>query len=250
MLLRLQGTLVYGPVRSRRLGWSLGINALPLGRKTCTFDCLYCQYGRATPVPPDAAAGFPAVDEVLAAIEAALTRDIPRPAYLTFSGNGEPTLHPQFGDLVEGVVALRNRFIPEARVALLSNSSRASDPSTYAALCCLDERIMKLDAGTETLLEKFNRPWSGLTLTGIVDGLASMPNVTIQTLLAGGPQGNACPDDIEALIVCLGRIKPREVQLYTLDRESPTSSLLRLDPGRLDSIGRHLHHLGIPATAF
>ncbi|MCU0610569.1 MAG: hypothetical protein MUE60_02130 [Candidatus Eisenbacteria bacterium] len=251
MLLSTKGTITYGPVRSRRLGWSLGINALPPYRKTCTFDCLYCQYGRAAPVSPDTARpGFPPVDDVLAAIEEALAGDIPQPAYLTFSGNGEPTLHPQFGDLVDGVCALRNRLVPDAKVALLSNSSLAGNTEIASALSCLDVRIMKLDAGTDALLANFNRPWPSLGLEDITRGLRSLPSVTIQCLLAGGPEGNSSHDDIESLIACLQRIRPRMVQLYSLDRDAPTPTLACLDTARLHAIGRLMDRAEIPTMVF
>lgn len=251
MLLSTKGTITYGPVRSRRLGWSLGINALPPNRKTCTFDCLYCQYGRAAPVSPATACPeFPPVDDVLAAVEEALAGDIPRPAYLTFSGNGEPTLHPRFGDLVDGVCVLRNRLVPDARVAVLSNSSLAGNVHTAAALSWLDVRIMKLDAGTDTLLASFNRPWPSLGLEDIARGLSLLPSVTIQCLLAGGPEGNSSHDDLESLIACLERVLPRMVQLYSLDRDSPTPTLTRLDGDRLHAIKRLLDRAGIPTMVF
>jgi wyosine [tRNA(Phe)-imidazoG37] synthetase (radical SAM superfamily) len=251
MLLAPKGTIIYGPVRSRRLGWSLGINALPPYLKTCTFDCLYCQYGRAAPVSPDdVATGFPSVDEIIDAVVEALADDIPRPAYLTFSGNGEPTLHPHFSQLVDAIRELRDRLIPTARVAALSNSSIVGKPQIAEALQRLDVRIMKLDAGNSEMFQTYNRPFPGLDFGEMVKGLASLADTTLQTLLTDGPQGNAPDAHIDSLIKCMQQIRPRAVQLYSLDRDSPTASLVRLDRERLESIAGRFREAGIPATAF
>lgn len=129
-------------------------------------------------------------------------------------------------------------------------SSRGALPGIRIGRYDPGQLFLKLDAGTEASLVGFNRPTPALRVTDIVDGLASLPEVTTQTKLAGGSLGNASPNDIETLITCLAQIRPHTVQLYTLDRVSPKSSLLRLDPGHLDSIARHLHHLGIPTMAF
>ncbi|MGC9357838.1 MAG: radical SAM protein, partial [Anaerolineae bacterium] len=143
--LPLESGVIYGPVRSRRLGISLGINVLPLRRKVCSFDCVYCHYGP-TVVPtlsPDESE-FPGVPEIVAAVERALRRT-PHVDSLTFSGNGEPTLHPYFRDVVLGVRRLRDRLNPQARISLFSNATMAHLPQIREALAHLDAPIMKLD---------------------------------------------------------------------------------------------------------
>lgn len=249
MLLEPKLRCVYGPVRSRRLGASLGINALPPGRKTCTLDCQYCQYGWADPAPV-VPRGFPSVGTVLAEVEERLGALSERPAFLTFSGNGEPTLHPRFTDLVAGVLELRDRLAPAARVAILSNSTTLADAAVRAALVRLDVRIMKLDAGARATFERFNRPRRGLGLRAIVDQLRRLGGVTVQALFAGGPMGNAGDEDVEAWTAAVRRVAPHAVQIYSLDREAPSREILRLDGAALQRIADRLTDVGVAATVY
>jgi wyosine [tRNA(Phe)-imidazoG37] synthetase (radical SAM superfamily) len=241
--------ILYGPVDSRRLGRSLGINLLPAGRKVCTFDCAYCQYGW-TDRSADASDGFLKPGEVERALEALLPT-LPRPpAYLTFSGNGEPTLHPAFPEIVERVIAVRDRLAPSARTAILSNSGTAGREDIRRALRRLDIRIMKLDAGTEAGFSGFNRPLGGLTLEGIADGLAELGEVTVQSLWAGGASGNRSEGEVEAWITRLRRIRPWEVQVYSLARGWPEPGLEPLERRALESIGKNVRAAGIPAAIY
>ncbi len=267
MLLGPKRSVTYGPVRSRRLGASLGINALPPGLKVCTFDCLYCQYGwtdralvdrlvtgRDASCAPgaggDGGACFPSVDEVLEGVDEALARCSAPPAYLTFSGNGEPTLHPDFPALVDGVIRIRDRRAPTARTAVLSNSTRAGDAVVRDALRRLDVRIMKLDAGTPATFERYNRPVEEASLDAIVEALRCLGSVTIQSLFAGGPAGNASPAEVGAWVERVGEVAPLEVQLYTLDRAWPSALIERLDDADLAAIRSALASRGIAARIF
>jgi wyosine [tRNA(Phe)-imidazoG37] synthetase (radical SAM superfamily) len=250
MLLTPKSTIVYGPVRSRRLGRSLGINLLPAGRKVCSFDCQYCQYGFAVPMTQAPSRGFPAPAEVLATVETALAEQAEAPAWLTFSGNGEPTLHPRFAEIVDGIIALRDRLAPQARTAILSNSTRLPDDGIRHALARLDARIMKLDVGTEAGLRRFSQAAASLSLESIVDGLARLADVTLQTLFAGGPSGNLDAAEVTAWLAAVARIRPRAVQLYTLDREAPNAGLTRARAEELQDIRRRLAAHGIPATVY
>jgi wyosine [tRNA(Phe)-imidazoG37] synthetase (radical SAM superfamily) len=249
MLLSPKPGIIYGPVASRRLGWSLGINLLPPRQKPCTLDCAYCQYGftQRAPSPGDA---FPTVAQVLAAVEAALLDRALRPAFLTFSGNGEPTTHPDFPAMVRGVRDLRDRLLPTARVAVLSNSTRVGQAEVRRALERCDLRIMKLDAGTEAMFRRYSRPMEPITLDDIVDGLRALPGVTLQSLFAGGAGGNADAEHVTAWIDRVVAVRPIDVQLYTLDRASPSSDLAPLDEPALTGIARALHRAGWPATVF
>ncbi|HNX49833.1 MAG TPA: hypothetical protein PLS53_08830 [Thermoanaerobaculaceae bacterium] len=250
MLLELKPGCVYGPVNSRRLGRSLGINALPSGRKACTFDCLYCQYGwtrRDCLTTPD---GFPTAATVLAEVETALRRLPEPPAFLTFSGHGEPTLHPEFPHLVDGVIALRNRLAPATRTAVLSNSSRLGDAPIRASLRRLDTCIMKLDAGSQTALDAFNQPLVSVTIEELVRGLVDLGHVTIQALFAGGPAGNHTEAHIAAWVECIERIRPVTVQVYSLDRDVPSHHLAPAPRADLETIAAALRSRGIQAIAF
>lgn len=252
MLLDLKSEIIYGPVSSRRLGRSLGVNVLPSGRKVCTFDCLYCQYGRFRAIDTGeiAAFDFPGVDDILGALEQALKTLDPPTSYITFSGNGEATLHPGFRELVEGVRELRDRWSPASKTAILSNSTTVNDPAVRRALAMLDVRIMKLDAGTEEMLAHYNRPPSSITLKETVEGLTELEDVTIQSLFTGGPKGNFAPEHVSAWVEQVGTIAPVFVQIYTLDRASPTKSLLPLDKSELLHIKSLLEKANISAGAY
>jgi wyosine [tRNA(Phe)-imidazoG37] synthetase (radical SAM superfamily) len=252
MLLSPKNTIVYGPVRSRRLGRSLGINLLPASRKACSFDCQYCQYGFATPIalPTSGPGVFPTPDQVLEAVEAALAVLAPPPAWLTFSGNGEPTLHPAFPEIVDQIISLRDRALPQARTAVLSNSSRLQQVEIRRALSRLDARIMKLDVGTEGGLRRFNQAVAGLSLESIVSGLERLGGVTLQSLFAGGSSGNLHPAEVAAWVEAVTRIRPLAVQLYTLDREAPSTGLTPARPRELEDIRLRLAAREIPATVY
>lgn len=229
-MLRLQSGIIYGPVRSRRLGRSLGINLLPPHAKLCSFDCIYCQYGRTTArtmQPEGEPLGHPF--QVLAAVEQALER-FPEVDYLTFSGNGEPTLHPRFPEIVAGVRRLRDERRPAVRLAILSNSSTVSDEKVHEALGLLDDPIMKLDAGDALTLARINRPLSGISLEQIVAGLAALHRPILQTLLVRGKVSNAEGEPFAAWLATVRRIAPRRVQIYSIERPVPEQDLERVPP--------------------
>jgi wyosine [tRNA(Phe)-imidazoG37] synthetase (radical SAM superfamily) len=252
MLLSPQSGITYGPVRSRRLGRSLGINILPAGRKVCNFDCRYCQYGWTDRLAAasTAASDYPGVSKILAAVSAALQGLTTPPDYITFSGNGEPTLHPFFPDLVEGINELRDRFAPRARTAILSNSSRVSDAAIRGALARLDVRIMKLDAGTEECFRRYNRPIGELTLEAIVRGLRILPDTTLQTLFTGGSHGNMDGAEVHAWLTRVAAIRPRGVQIYTLDRDAPCADLVHATRRELEAVRTRVAALGVEAEVF
>jgi wyosine [tRNA(Phe)-imidazoG37] synthetase (radical SAM superfamily) len=228
MLLELKKSLTYGPVRSRRIGRSLGINLFPGDRKVCSLNCAYCQYGwtaapSLTIADPSA---LPSVAAVVEAVEQALAGLEQPPDCITFSGNGEATLHPDFANLVDAVASLRDRVCPSARTAILSNSTRVGDPQVRAALARLDLRIMKLDAGTEETLRRLNGPPPELTLGEVLDGLRALDDVTIQALFVGGPQ------------------------VYSLDRGYPSRSIEPVAANSLAEIAESLRSAGINARSF
>jgi wyosine [tRNA(Phe)-imidazoG37] synthetase (radical SAM superfamily) len=252
MLLQLKHEITYGPVQSRRLGCSLGINLLGSAAKACTFDCAYCQYGwtAVDPASETARAGLPTVTEVLDAVENCLNSLAQPPAYLTFSGNGEPTLHPCFGEIVEGVRALRDRLAPGVPTVVLSNSSRLYDPGVRAALMRLDLRIMKLDTGNEETFRRFNRPLRGISLAHVLDGLRALRSFTVQTLFADGPDGNTHPRDIRDWVDAVVDLAPEGVQLYTLDRGYPSERIGPVGARLLETIRARMLDLGVHAEVF
>lgn len=252
MLLKLQANLIYGPVLSRRLGRSLGVNILPRGKKVCCFDCLYCQYGleKAKTQTEIQSIHFPSPDDIFSALKQAL-KELPQPpAYITFSGNGEATLHPDFYTIVQGIKEIRDAYSPISKTAILSNSLTVTNQAIRNALAILDGRIMKLDAGTEEMFQTYNHPTPGITLENIVSSLETLPDVTIQTLFTGGPQGNFSPTHINAWIQQLKRIAPIFVQIYSLDRDSPSLEIEKVTRADLESLRIRLEDMGIPAGIY
>lgn len=259
MLLGLKKSIIYGPVHSRRLGFSLGINVLPSGKKACPFDCVYCQYGWTGAHVADARGGelsFPAADEVgdsLARALPELASSPVRPGYLTFSGNGEPTLHPEFDRVIERVIAVRDRLLPDAKTAVLSNSALVTRASIRKALLRLDHRIMKLDCGTPPVFKRFNRPCRGVRLDDITAGLAELAlraPLTVQTMFCSGKNGNYDPRNIREWKERLRSIRPAFVQIYSLDRPFPAPGLVPVPRDELSLLRIQCEGEGIPAAVF
>ncbi len=248
---------IFGPIYSRRLGVSLGINLLPGDGKWCSFDCVYCECG----LNHDhrARQSLPTRKQVVDALEERLrqmSQEGLRPDVLTFAGNGEPTLHPQFPEIVEDVHLLRDRYFPEARISVLSNSTQVIHPRVLDALANhVDNPIMKLDTVSADYIRKVDRPQGHYDLEAIVEALASVgQKIIIQTMFMGGTLdghsvGNVGPEYVEPWLLTLHRIKPRQVMIYTIDRETPVKSLEKALPGELDSIAQRVRHeLGVPCS--
>lgn len=230
MLLPLQAGIIYGPVLSRRLGRSMGINLLPTDRKVCSFDCVYCHYGRTvvkTLAPEDRY--FPGVEQVLKAIEEAL-RVYPEVDYITFSGNGEPTLHPDFPAIASAVSWLRDEYRPGVKLAILSNSTTVHFPRVREVLRIFDAPIMKLDAGDPATLARINCPAAAVKLEYIVEGLKGMPGLIVQSVLVDGQVTNARGESFEAWLAALAEIRPAQVQIYSTERPVPEAGVERVLP--------------------
>jgi wyosine [tRNA(Phe)-imidazoG37] synthetase (radical SAM superfamily) len=236
----LQSGIIYGPILSRRLGRSLGINLSPSQRKVCSFDCVYCQYGYTHDlILHPMRAMLPKPPEVFEAVEAALKK--PRSIdYLTFSGNGEPTIHPDFPEIVRGVKAIKDKLRPDAKLAILSNSSRVNDPEVAAALRLFDAPIMKLDAGDEETFAAINRPVGGLSVDEIVGGLKRLPILIIQSVLVNGPVSNIQGKSFENWAERLVELHPRMVQIYSTERPTADNELRCVSPEKLQAIAADL----------
>jgi len=246
-----QSGIIYGPILSRRLGRSLGINLLPSGKKVCSFDCVYCQYGRTrslTSTPNRSI--LPTSSEVFQAVEKALKK--PRSLdYLTFSGNGEPTIHPEFCEIVEGVKRIKDRLRPEVRLAILSNSSRVTDPQIRRALQMIDVPLMKLDAGDDKTFRAINQPVTGLHLNEIIEGLQALPDLMVQSVLIDGIVSNIHGDAYEAWAVVLSRLRPSSVQIYSTERPAADGSVICVTPKRLKTIKADLsNRFGLQVEAY
>lgn len=240
--LPLQPSIVYGPVRSRRLGLSLGINILPSGYKLCSFNCLYCQYGwtpKPTLNPTYQIKDLPQPKEVSDALEKSLRQIIRQRMKLdsiTFSGNGEPTLHPDLAETVEKAKTLRDRYVPQAKLTILSNSSTVGRKEVREALEMLDLKVMKLDAGSESLVHQLNAPAVPFYLAEIVDGLKRLKGVILQSLFVQGRVTNADSDSVELWLQKVNEIQPRLVQVYSLDRAPAERRLWKVNRATLEWI--------------
>jgi len=243
----LQQGILYGPVRSRRLGLSLGLNILPDEIKVCSFDCRYCQYSWTgmLAIQPSLYAQFlpdrQTVSRALRRKLAALERDGTPPDVITFSGNGEATLHPEFPAMVEDVVALRDALAPGCRTAILSNSTTVHKPEVREALLRMDDPILKLDAGREETVRRLNGPARGVEFAAMVKGLRAMGRAaTLQALFVEGAVDNSAGEEVDAWLEIVHSIGPRKVQIYTLDRGPADKGLLPVPLERLRSIAEEV----------
>jgi wyosine [tRNA(Phe)-imidazoG37] synthetase (radical SAM superfamily) len=252
--LELKKGVLYGPIKSRRLGASLGINLLPWNYKLCTFNCLYCHFGWTkvhTRNVSAYSADLPTVTQVKEALEKYLGENQTPLNYLTFSGNGEPSSHPQFDEMVDVVIEAKDKFVPQAKVAILSNSTCVDDERVRKALNKIQVRIMKLDCGTRQGFEEINRPCPGVEFEKVVEGLSKLNDFILQTVLVDGTSSNSAEEEIEKWMEKVSRIKPREVQIYSIDRPSADSGLILVSKERLRQIAKRAREVcGIPVKAF
>jgi wyosine [tRNA(Phe)-imidazoG37] synthetase (radical SAM superfamily) len=236
----LQTKIIYGPVKSRRLGRSLGINILPTEKKVCTFDCLYCQYGW-TGCRYDREilekTELPSVEQVIAELEPVLAAT-EKIDVVTLAGNGEPTLHPRFAEIARATAGLRDKLRPGVPICILSNASTLDLPQVREGLKFVDRKVMKLDAGTQKLFLTVNRPAASLKIETVVEHLSGMAGVEIQSLFFGGTLTNADQASIASWLKVLERIGPSAVQVYSLDRTPADSSLHPVERNRLEEIAR------------
>lgn len=246
---------VFGPIRSRRLGASLGVNLSPNDGKVCSFDCLYCEAGYNAQGP--GTTGLPAradvsrlLGERLAALHAAGDPlDV-----ITFSGNGEPTLHPDFAAIIDDTIAVRDRFYPEAKISVLSNSTQLRRPDVVEALRRVDNNIVKLDSAVEATMRTLDRPTSpAFTVDRAIDDLCRFGgDCIIQTMQTRGFHNgvrvdNTTPGERAALLEAYRRIRPREVMLYGIDRKTPEESLEKVGREELQAFADMItRELAIP----
>ncbi len=249
---------IFGPVHSRRLGMSLGVNLMPSDGKICSFDCLYCEAGYNA--QGAGKAGLPTREQVAADLETKLStmrrNDDPLDV-ITFSGNGEPTLHPKFPAVVDDVIRIRDRYYPEAKISVLSNSTRIFDPAVADALRRVDNNILKLDSAIEETMRLIDRPNSPeFTVRRVVESLRQFKGqAIIQTMMLRGEHDgvaidNTTPEEIDALIRAYRDIRPREVMLYSIDRSTPEEHLQKVPREELEVIAARISDAGIPVQPF
>ncbi len=246
---------IFGPIHSRRLGVSLGVNLSPDDGKVCSFDCIYCEAGYNA--QGKGSTGLPAREKVREDLERklkAMSDNGESLDVITFSGNGEPTLHPDFPGIIDDTIALRDRFFPQAKVSVLSNSTRIFTPTVARALRKVDNNILKLDSAIEPTMRLIDQPASkDFSVRKVVEGLKQFRgNAIIQTMMLRGEHDgrkvdNTTPEEVEALIDAYREIGPREIMLYSLDRSTPEERLVKVEREELQGIGDLIaRETGIP----
>lgn len=244
---------IFGPIHSRRLGTSLGINLMPLDGKVCSFDCLYCEAGYNA--QGQGTTGIPNREQVKKRLSAklkALKQEGTSIDVITFSGNGEPTLHPEFKMIIHDTITLRNHYFPEAKVCVLSNATMAGRHDVAEALKTVDRNILKLDSAIYRTFKLLNRPTSPNVLPmGIIEDLKQFDGkCIIQTMMIRGSHegqaiDNTTDPEIDALIEAYKEIKPQEVMLYTIDRPTPERNLEKITPDELNRIAVRIEAAGV-----
>ena len=244
--------IIFGPVKSRRLGVSLGINLLPLDYKYCNFDCIYCECGR-TYKNKFKGKQFHRRSEVKKRLEETLLKmktENLAPDVITFAGNGEPTIHPDFEHIINDTIEVRNKYFPEARIAVLSNATLIHKKSVFNALNKVDDNILKLDSAVDETVKFMNNPAPGFTVKKLVENLKKFNgNLIIQTMfLAGTYKGksadNTSDKEISAWLTLLKEIKPKKVMIYTIERDTPSENLKKVKPENLYKIAEKVKNAG------
>lgn len=243
--------IAYGPIHSRRLGVSLGMEIMPLEHKLCTFNCVYCECGWNEKVDHPK---LPTRDEVKTALETklkALSECQTVLDVITFSGNGEPTLHPDFKGIIEDTCSLRDYYYPDAKVSVLSNSTQLGRREVMEALRLCDNRILKLDAGTDEMMHRIDMPVNAqLSVAAIVDWLARWEgDFTLQTCFLRGEHNgeyidNTTPEELEAWYRIVRQLHPRQVMIYVIDRQTPEEHLEKISRVQMEQIAAPLRAEG------
>jgi len=243
--------IVFGPVKSRRLGISLGVNLLPVNAKLCSFDCVYCECGL---LSKGQTGKLPSREEVHVALFRKLSEmksNRAEPDVITFAGNGEPTLHPDFGRIIDDTIILRNLFFPEAKISVLSNATMLHNPMVFEALNKVDNNIQKLDSGIEATMQLIDSPPNkSITVAKIISSLKKFNgNFILQTMFLRGdvngmPIDNTTDEELEAWIKAIKETNPKQVMIYSLDREAPFKTLQKVEREELDRIAERVRREG------
>ena len=242
-------SIIYGPIHSRRLGVSLGINLMPITAKLCTFDCVYCECGWNQPVSHPS---LPTREKVRIALESQLSIAVEPIDVITFSGNGEPTLHPDFLGIIQDTCALRDQYCPKAKVSVLSNSTQLGRTDVIEALRLCDNRILKLDSAIDATMRLIDKPVNAqLTVKQIAQWLSIFDgDFTLQTcFLRGEYQGqtldNTTPEELTAWYEMVDYLHPKQVMIYVIDRVTPLETLEKIPAETMEKIAIPLREKGI-----
>ncbi len=243
--------IIFGPIKSRRLGVSLGINLLPTDGKVCTFDCIYCECGYNE---QGIGSSLPKREKVREALNAKLREMIEAgeaPDVITFAGNGEPTLHPDFPGVIDDTIELRDLYFPHAKISVLSNSTTTHKPAVFEALKKIENNILKLDSAIEETVRLIDRPTQKtFSVPGLIENLKKFEgNLIIQTMFLRGthqgmPVDNTTEEEVSAWINAIKEISPKQVMVYSLDRETPEKTLHKVTVKEMNHIADKLRAEG------
>lgn len=249
--------IVFGPIHSRRFGNSLGINLLPLTNKICNFNCIYCECGWTDlKSVNDTFFSMKVIREAIEKRFKYISDNKIEIDCITFAGNGEPTMHPNFSEIVDYVISLRDIYFSEKKIVVLSNSALLGNQKVFSALQKVDLRVLKLDAGTEESFQKINKPLSSKKLTWYIEKLKEFKgDLIIQTIFLKGNYQNERIDntqetEVNSWLNALKEINPKSVMIYTIDRETPAEDLEKISEAELNTIAEKVKSIGIDAQVY
>lgn len=246
--------IIFGPIKSRRLGLSLGVNLLPTDNKLCSFECIYCECGWST---QGAKPRFNSREEVRTMLRAKLMEMVAEgtpPDVITFAGNGEPTMHPEFEEIIGDTIATRDQVCPSAKISVLSNATMIGRESVRRALMRVDNNILKIDSAFPETVEIIDKPKSGFSLDKTVEAMKLFGGkFIIQTMflrgkIDGKTVDNTTPQEIEGWLALLEELRPAQVMIYSIDRDTPAKELEKVSKEELSTIAEKVEALGIPCS--
>ena len=249
--------IIYGPIRSRRLGISLGVNLLPLHSKLCNFDCIYCECGWNEDNRAEKPR-FNSREEIREALGITLSKmksEGQLPDVITFAGNGEPTIHPDFEAIIDDTIALRNEFAPEAKVSVLSNATQLHREGVCNALHKVDNAILKLDSAFDATAQIINKPCGNYSVEKVVSQLHDFGReFVLQTMFLRGEYNgeaidNTTDKEVLAWLAIVEHLRPRSVMVYSIDRATPCKTLCKVEREELEKIADKVRALGIECSA-
>lgn len=247
--------IIYGPVHSRRLGLSLGVNLLPLHSKICSFDCVYCECGwngehrgehRFNPRED--------VREALAAQLRKMADEGGLPDVITFAGNGEPTMHPDFEGIIDDTIALRDELSPATKVSVLSNATQLGRADVRRALAKVDNNILKLDSAFDETVRIMNNPCGHYSVAEVVAGMKLFGgDLIVQTMFLRGEYDgcridNTTDREVGAWLSLVREIAPKQVMVYSIARDTPCRTLEKVSHEELAAIAAKVEALGIKCS--
>lgn len=244
--------IIFGPVQSRRLGTSLGINLLPTNRKLCSFNCVYCECGWTEKMGERGSLPTRSLvkTELRKQLEQMRSEGNP-PDVITFAGNGEPTMHPDFAGVIDDTIALRNEWAPQSKIAVLSNATRIHKAEVFEALLKIEDNIQKLDSAIEETVQIMDSPIGRYSIEETIENLRKFEGkVIVQTMLLKGEVDgktfdNTTEEEMTALVEAIGRIKPSQVMLYSISRDTPAEKLTKVERQELDVLAKRLEAIGL-----